>query len=226
MPDDETIESLRGEIRGSAEEIRARMDALEGRVSAPPPQTPQQPDKIFTAAEIDAAVEAGNITREQGDGYLKNLERQTLKNEIREEVSAEVNAMSRAKDITRQVEECVDALPALKDEGSVARTRVQAKYDVLVHEFGEPETKATELKALRMTFPDASSLKDRTQEGREVFSDASGGGGADDWLGGAPGAAPPSLSPRLKAHYSEQIRRKLYKGWDDPVQKKELGNVQ
>lgn len=127
-------------------QVLRKLEAANARISALETGSgkPKQEEKVYTRAELAAAVEAGQITQLQADEYM---DKQTLA-KAKAEMSKEVEAKSRDGVAQRELEKYQEKIPALLDEDSEEFQAVAKEYRELLA-LGSPPTMATMLAATK-----------------------------------------------------------------------------
>jgi hypothetical protein len=197
--------------------LAAALNQLKGKVEAiaeAKPKVEAPAKKIYTRAELRAAVNAGNITEDQMDETLERQLREEMKNESRQLVTTESAAIARTAKIGAQIDTYIDAHPDLKDKESELFLKVAAKFNDLVSQRGlNREDLSTELLAMELVLGEPKP-RSRKRE-LEATEEAGGSGGGPDNLPVSDGWAK-GLSPKLKTFYENQIAKKIYKDTSDP----------
>lgn len=181
-------------------------------------QKPPKAEKTYTRAELRALVNDGKITEDDMDATLERQLRAEITGSVESTVDARVKNSERSNKIASKIQDYVTAFPAINEEGSKLRARVQAEFDELV-QMGDPaDALATELKAIKAACGPLNTNGRRA--GPDVHEDTGAGGDGgerpnrDSWAKG--------LSAAQKAHYEKLIHSGVYKGTTDPKLLKEL----
>lgn len=209
-------------------ELRGKVDGLATVASAAPKTEQRQQSPQFTRAQLREAVDDGRITQAQSDAIWddqtehRNSEKlKAVKDEVKQEITETAK-------IGGQIDAYKSLLPDLAAKTSDTFKKVEAEFKYMTGELGMPNNEKTELAALRAVFGPVEALrqKAKAKDARpDTHHESAGRGGGGDDGGGEQDGAPRDLSPKLKTFYANQINRKLYKGWDDPVLKEELKHV-
>jgi len=215
------VDALKAE-RSKRQTLETKLATLSGKVEGLTVSQPaaQQPARDYSKAELQQSVDDGKLSQAQAD----EISEQQLERRLAARTQTAVAQSAQTTRVQTEIDAYKDALPAIMEEGSDERAKVQAEYQYLVG-LGHPATLVTEATALRAAFGPASGLqkgrrvKEPHQEGDSGAGDSGAGGG-----GGEP-AAPKNLSKERKVHYQRQIDRGFYDGWDDDELKKELEYV-
>lgn len=184
-------------------EIQALKEARKPVVDAP---------KVYTRAELNAAVEAGQITKEQADAHMDAQTRAEAKAEARQEALHVVSAAERKRNVDDQINRYKAVAPEILDESHETRQRIKAEFQALV-DLGDDKTAvATQLKAIRAVLGPIENLE-RARGGRsghETHQETGGGGGGQ----GPKKSFKDTLNEAQRKHYEKGISSGLYKDWD------------
>lgn len=194
---------LRAEFQGQIDEIKA------GQKKADPP-------KQYTRAELNAAVEAKQITQEAAD--------QVWDDQIQARADARAAAVATDTVTRAQRKERVDSdigrymalEPDIVVDGSDIRKKVAAEYNFLVS-MGDPKTTDTELKAIRAALGPLETLE-LAKSGRsqhDTHRETGGGGPGGKPKGEKETPLVAKLTQRQKDYYEGQIKSGQYKDWKD-----------
>ncbi len=166
-------------------------------------------------------MDQGTLTQDQANEIADQQLEAKLKREFEQTLEEKLTVQRQVDTVATELNKYRDAYPDLMNAGSENRRRVTFEYEQLIA-MGQPATPATEVLACRLAFGPANRLRETTRETKETHSETGGAATASEPKGDG---APKSLNAKLKAHYAKQIERGAYKGWDDPVLKKELTYV-
>ena len=190
--------------------LEARLNAVieAGQKKADPPP------KHYTRTELNAAVQANQITQEAADQVWDDQIRAEARSEAATVSTEIVTRAQRKERVDSDISRYVALTPDVMVQGSETREKVAKEYNFLVS-LGDPKTPETELKAMRAALGPIESLElahsgtTRHETHRET-GDAGGSGGK-------PGGKKfeDTLSQREKAHYQKGIDSGRYKGWDE-----------
>ena len=204
----ETIPSREDELNTQLETERRTNDRLQGQIDArneqppAPPVKEEPPPAVFTREQLRTAVDEGKLSEDQME--------QMWADQIVSRTTRETTEMLDQRDSVRSVELTVDteyekyvaAFPDLKDMKSELWGKVKSAYDYNV-KLGAPDTKATEVAAMRA----ALGSHERIQENTAALSETPQGTG-----GGAQGGKRPSdiwarVPLRLRAGLKEMVSK-------------------
>jgi len=157
-----------------AEEREARI-RLEERLRAQEAQrAPQQPPpKIFTRSELRSAVDNGTISEDQMEEIWAKQQRDEIKREMEQDLEKRDRQRETERFIADETAKYIASYPDLRNTQSDTWRRVKQEYDFLVRT-GDPDNKATELKALRAALGNAERIQERTANRRETPTETSG----------------------------------------------------
>jgi hypothetical protein len=148
-------------------------------------------EKNYSLKEVNAAVAAGQITREMADDYIENViipAKSKAQLDAREAERAKKTPIERAH---VDVLQYIDYVPALRDRTSADFRKVAGEYQKLVAD-GHPPDDRTELVAAKLVYGDLDSLK-RKAELRALNNNAPKMG-TDGHGGGSQPAGKPDIS--------------------------------
>lgn len=159
---------------------------LEERLKAAEDQAKRQPapaaERIFSYAEVNAAVEAGTITRVDADRYIDERIIPARVKAILAEERAQQERLVPVQKAAQTINEYMTQIPALSDKTSEEFRKVAQEYRTLVSERGYEDNLKTQELALELTYGKLDQVKKRAQMAattatpRTVPSDAGSGG--------------------------------------------------
>lgn len=161
---------------------------LEERLRAVEDQAKRQPvqpvERIFSIAEVNAAAEAGTITRVDADRYIDERIIPARVKAIMAEDRAQQDRLAPVQKAAQTVSEYMAQIPALNDKTSDEFRKVAQEYRTLVSERGYDDSLKTQELALELTYGKLDQVKKRAQmaatnaTARTVPNDAGSGGTA------------------------------------------------
>ena len=194
------------EVLGKVSALETQLARTQGRIEgmAQKPDEPVVPTQTYTRAQLNAAVEAGQIDQDGAD----RLHEQQLTDKITRDVTKSVTDAQAANSgqtlASSEVAQYRIARPDVLVEGSKDRDRVQDEYTRLTA-MGQPANLATEALAMRIAFGPADKLKPGTRDTHQE----SGGAGADAERETA-GKWPKEMGEAQKRYYKGQINNGVY----------------
>lgn len=208
------------EVNATAQRERDRASRLEAELAAlrTKPAEPARPP--VTRAELQTLVDEGKLSSEQMDAEVERQIESRVEARILSQVDQRTKAQRRADTVSSELQRYKEVIPALTQDGSEERGRVQKEFQYLVERLGEPADTATELKAVRAVFGPSERIREITRETREADPETLGGGGAGG--NGANNGVFTGLTQTQRTAYQAMIDRGLYTGPDDPNLKKEI----
>lgn len=208
---DEAVNAERGRV--------ARLEAENAalRLAQQKPQEQDEPAKRYTKAELNAAVQASQITAEQSDEIWAKQIREDAKREAKAEVLGTVRAERQQERIDQDLNEYKRLSPEIMEEGHETRQKIHDEFQYLVGlghpgAANDPRTLQTQLLAIRAVLGPLERLKTAKSARREAE--------AHEETGGNSGAAPrrqgpktgwDSLDKRQKDYYEAAINKGMYK---------------
>lgn len=217
------------EVLASNKTLGERLATLEGRLterdrqSQTPPVTsaPPKEEKIYTRAQLQAAVSAGQITQDKADEiYFDQVERRLI-GKVETITSTAIGTLTKQTTLESELAAYRTAKPeAFLDNGNADRAKVKAEFDYLTSRLGHASTVETELAALRAAFGPADKLRavnERHQDPQshsEVMGGAGNRGGDQGTDEENAGRPPKGLSRDVRAYYENGISRGVYRDWN------------
>ena len=193
--------------------LLAELNDLRSKIPAAPAA---QAPKEYTRAEINAAVDRGEITAAEGEGVWDRQQDARTQRLAREAAADVLKTTKLTATIEDRIGDYSELAPKAFQEGTAERQRVKKQFDYLIS-IGQPATKSTELAALSLALGDIDGLRAaaRGSVKRETFEDVGGGdsGGTGE---GSTGDGPPkgmNLTARERSYYQQKIDRGIYKDW-------------
>jgi len=180
--------------------LEERLAAREREQAPPPPK--EEPAKVFTRAQLRAAVNEGTIDEDQMEEIWSNQQRDQILRDAEKLLVERERKHTTESVVETETSKYIAAYPDLKEIGSVNWKRVKAEYDFL-RKLGDPDNPVTELKALRAALgSNPDRIPERTASRRETTGETSGasGGGSD-----RPVDIWNQVPPKYKAHYKRMV---------------------
>jgi hypothetical protein len=195
--------------------LEVQIAEMRGRQSAGVVQVDEP--KRYTKAELNAAVEAKQITSEQSDEIWAKQIREDAKREAREEILSVTKAERQQERVETDLNEYKQLAPEIMEEGSEVRKRVQDEFNYLVS-LGNPgaandrRTLQTQLLAIRAALGPLDKLRTAKSARRETetHEETGGGGSGSGQRRGAPKTAWDQLDKRQRDYYDGQISKGMY----------------
>ena len=169
-------------------------------------KAPEQP-REYTRAELDALVEEGKINRVQADAQLDKQ----LEAKVTARVTANVTRAAAVETVNAAIDGYMAKVPALADKTSIEFKRVTDAFNDLV-KHGSPDTKATELAALRIALPAVDLGAGRRED---ATSPEVGGGRPPPRRQAADreDQPPADMPARNRQHYESLIAKGVMADW-------------
>ena len=209
-----TVEQRLGQLEASNAELRTENVTLRGQIAHPPraPEPPPVPKKVYTRAELEAAVDNREITEGRRDEILDAQ----VNDQAREAARQESQAIARNQVVADEMRAFQASSPDILDPSSETHREIGKAYQGLLA-LGDPDSPVTELKAYRQILR-TPVVAERTQVSRPTTQTGASGAGGSPAPGRQPaGAGPPKdITPKQQYHYEQMIRMGQYTGWDDP----------
>lgn len=209
-----------------AQELRERLAVAEAKLevlTTKPADSDQKPE--YSWAELETFIQQGRITRADAEAHREEVQTRRLTKKVKDEFVSESQQKTRDQVLTQTLQDYVAAVPAILEEGSVDRVRLDEEFDFLASVQGlDPakvdgvQRKALQASALRAVYGPIDSLKKRSAPAKM------------DTTQGLPGGARPTVSVSKEqailntltktqvAHYRKMMDAGRYKGgWKDVV---------
>ena len=200
--------SLRAEFDAQLQAFRAGADSQQ-------PKREEAP-KRYTRKELNAAVEAGQISRDQAD--------EVWDTQVRTEATEVAARTAREVVVGNATKERIDAdlasykrlKPEIMDKSSETRGKIVEEFTYLVG-IGKPRDEATELAAIRAVLGPLEKLERvaRASRSEESHQESGGSGSGDRPKGGGGKGLVDKLDARAKEHYEKGIKQGRYKDWKE-----------
>lgn len=182
---------------------------------------------VFTQAQLDKAVTDGELTQGQADRIIESQRTDA----IADRVVSKTVARERDARVVTDLADYARLKPDLLKDGTSLRTRAAKEFKYLVDDLGMPNTKSTELAAVRRLLGPIDVLRDSKQVAETMQEGASGSEGGDGGRRRADTEDPPAkdgkpdpklaatpprgLTEREKAFYGTRVGRgKMYADWN------------
>lgn len=192
-------------------ELRAEMEQkLTDRAA------PAEKPKRYTRAELNAAVEAKQITQEQADAQIEAQIREDARSDAALVANETVTAAQQKVRVDTEIARYKVVAPEILDDAHETRQRIKDEFQALVDLGDDPRQLSTQLKAIRAVLGPVEKLE-RARNGKPAHeSHREFGGGGGESQGGKKkdddsALTYDDLSPREKAHYDKGIASGLYK---------------
>lgn len=196
--------------RGHRQNLERDLAELRGTVNTL--KETQAKPKEHTRADLQARVDAGQISQVDADRVLEEQQAVRLETKVSATVENRLQEQERARRITAEVDRYREVRPDIMEEGSEDRLLVAAEYNRQVTELGKPQNMQTELDALAATFGPASKLQNGRERQAETHQEVGSDGGEAASVQGQP---PKGLSRDMKEHYGKKIEQGFYKDWTE-----------
>ena len=183
-----------------------RIAALELAVKA---AAPSVAPKAKTRAELQAAVDAGKISKDDAAAVWDEQQAEI----IAERAAGTVLLDAQTKERRKAVNAYQDSIPELADDDSEAFRKVTSTLNRFIKDHGLPNNDATMLVALETVFGPIEQVRSTRPKPAEPFSELGSGGGSEEPAKGL------KLTPGEKTGYEKMFRAGLYPGGWEQVRK-------
>lgn len=192
-----------------------KYDVLLGKFEQLQAQKPPKGDdepKVYTRAELSAAVEAKQITVEQSDEIWATQIERRVTAKVTRDVLGSVDSDARQGRVAADLFTYKELAPEILEADSEVRQKIATEYRYLTGT-GLPANTTTELAAVRAVLGPIEKLKvARSARDTREFHEESGGGG-EGRNRGAPKTLVETLTAREKDYYDGMIKKGMYKDW-------------
>lgn len=212
------LKDERGKRQGLQTEVAELRGRIEGMASSQPKQ---EGTKELSRRELRQMVEDGKVSEDEAEDIVQRQLERRLGDRMVKALDDRLTTRQLNDKVQTEISRYKEAVPDLNDRESAAFQKVETEFQHLVslgYDDGDPRT---ELLAARAAFGDPSRLKAVKSRGRETHEETGGHAESDSDV--RTDGIPKGLTRRERDHYGKLIDRGLYKGWDDPVLKQELG---
>lgn len=208
----ERFNEATGKLKDEISDMKAEMEELRANQPAP---APLEEKKSYTRAELNNAVDEGQITQETADQIMDDQITAKAVKAAEDTTKTILSDNQQTTFVQSEMAKYKAAKPDVLVDGSEERKKVIAEFNYLVGLGEDPKSAATELKALRSLYGPVDSLqkKEITDEARQTHQDVGGGeetdGGSLDTKKVVKG-----LTKDRKEYYRKAIDKGIYKDWD------------
>jgi hypothetical protein len=174
------------------------------------PEVKKEETRILTRADLRVAVEKQQLTQEEADNVWDRQLLEQAKLAAREEASSQLSVSQSTQRVDADLRKYRSIVPNAWKEGTEERSKVAAEFNELLG-MGQPNSRETELLAMRTVFGPVEKLESRSKPSVESDEQAAGAGSAErkstDLVKG--------LDARRKSFYEKQIEIGRYKDWGE-----------
>lgn len=195
-------------LQSQLEVEREQRIRLEERLAAKneqPAPTPKEEPKIFTRQQLRAAVNEGTIDEDQMEEVWSTQQRELTKRETAKLLDDRETVRNAVNFVEDETSKYIAAFPDVKNQGSDTWKRVKSAYDYM-RKLGDPDNKATELKALRAALGTPERIRESTARRRETSGETSGGSSAG-------GDRPVDIFNRIPPKYRTYYKKRYDEGY-------------
>jgi hypothetical protein len=196
----------RQERQALAQQVAELKGMVNGFTAATAAKT--ETPKVYTEAEIQAAVNKGTITEARANEIRARQIREEAVAEAKKAVKAELTSTQTATAIEAELGRYGAALPALRDDDSPVRAKANAAYQRLLNRGHEPGAR-TELAAIELAFGPVEALEAAKPRGERETHEETGGGSGRDRGNGSEGW-PKDMPAKNRQYYEGQIAKGRY----------------
>lgn len=208
---DSEREGLLSALQAERQERQAlarQVAELTGKVAAAAAPAKDAP-KVYTEAEIQAAVNKGTITEARANEIRTKQTQDAAVAAAKQAAKDELTAERTATQINGDLARWRAALPALLTEGSAERQKANAAYQRLIDR-GYPATTSTELTAVEMAFGSIEAMEAARPRGERETHQETGGGSGGGNRGGSGEGWPKDMPAKNRQYYERMIAKGSY----------------
>lgn len=210
VPKKQFIAAL-GNVSKARDEALAKAAALELKLAeATKAKTEQKPP---TRAELKQFVEKGELSQEEADMIMENQIVANATKAATEAATRTIAGVTYQQTVEAELAAYHELKSAAWEEGTPEYARAKQEFDYLV-KLGDPNSRVTELKALRAAFGDIPTLRASLQVRRGPSDTHRETGGRGRQQSSGEGDVIKSLSAEKREYYERQIDKGQYKDWD------------
>jgi len=183
-------------------EQRIRLEERE-RLRAEQKTEKREPPKEWTRAQLRTAVSEGTIDEDQMEEIWAKQQRAAYRRDTEDLLATRDRERATATTVETEIARYTANYPDVTTIGSPTWNKVKAEFDFCVQLGDDPNSKATEVKALRAALGSSEKIRERTSTHRQTSSETSssqGGGG-----GGRPVDIWNRVPRTHKAHYKRLV---------------------
>jgi hypothetical protein len=167
-------------LQDQLDDERERRIRLEERLAVQkeePPPAKEEPPKEFTRAELRSAVNDGKLDDDQMEEIWSTQQRTAIRRDTEEILDRREQQRTSTDTIETETAKYHETYPDISDVKSDNWSKIKREYDFLV-KIGNPDSKATELMAMRSALGNPTRVRERTSDLRETTRETSSGTGA------------------------------------------------
>jgi hypothetical protein len=184
---------------------------LEERLAAEktPPPAKEEPPKVWTRAQLRAAVSDQTIDEDQMEEIWAKQVAYQAACAADERVEARDRARTTEDVVRTDTAKYIESHPDIKTIGTPDWNKLKSEYDYLVDSLGYPDNKATELAAMRAAFGPPDRIKESTARRRQASAETTS---SQAGAGGGGGDRPVDIWNRVPKHLREPLKAMVASG--------------
>lgn len=209
-------------------ELTERLARAEGQLTALTRTGTEEAtaDREYTWAELDQFIAQGRISRADAEAHREAVLEKRLAKKQEEKHEAATRTQTRAQQLDYQINSYLAAVPAVLEEGSPERQRLDEEFDWVASIQGVDPTKISALErktlqaqALRNVYGPVDSLARKVAPMRTETHQGVSGGAAPARVKNPDQEILDKLTKAQVAHYRKMMNTGRYKnGWKDVVE--------
>lgn len=219
VPADEVSQIVSNAVNRATAPLKDQIANLESKAANP---NPPKEDKVYTRAQLNAAVADERITQAEADAiWDKQQEKRNTDTTIQL-----INQSRNDDKIQVEIDKYKAFDPDLDERTSDAYTKVALEVQEQCRLLGiQQPTLAVELNALKTIYGPANRLKNPQQKDRQAHQDTVTNDGDDKpkKVEVNDDGSPVGLTKDERAYYQDLINKGIYRDWNDVA--KEMGHA-
>lgn len=218
---EEVSKLLSQRINENNERWQKQVDELKQQL-----ETKSEPKKVYSRAELNAAVESGKITEAEAQSIFDRQQQQQTEDAAKKAATETITEITQTSKIQASIDKYTAFDPGLLEEGSDSRRRIESEIRAQMGIFNQTKaTLATELAALRAVYGPEDRLTTTQRKDRETHQDTNTGTDNDVEIKLNKDGSIKGMSKREKDYYQNMIDKGYYKDMKEVAEKiQKFGN--
>lgn len=194
------------EQRQAAAELRQQVAELRGRLDGM--AKPSEPKKTYTATELQARVDKGELTKAEANQILQRQNDDRIQQLVSESVTKAISGTKRTETVQSSLARYYSAIPALNDTSSQERQKAEREFARLTSDLEyDAKDPRTQLVAMQMAFGPIEALEASKETGgrgesHQETGSSGGSNGSSSW--------PKDMPAKNRTYYERQIAKGVY----------------
>jgi hypothetical protein len=205
-PDPSQVERLEAQYTEERENRIRLEERLKARDEQRVETAPEPPKKVYSRQELRAAVNEGTIDDDQLEEIWAKQNRELHQKDTADLIETRDRKRDTESFVETETDKYLVAHPDVRKVNTPDWQRVKDEYDFFT-KMGDPNSKDTELKALRAAFgPNPTRIPERTASHRETVGESSGSQGTS-------GDRPVDIWNRVPKQYRDYYKKQVADGF-------------